>query len=211
MRPQRARTASVFNPSRKCPAPMGSVREGICARGNTGTPSMSTMWHPMLSRGMVFASSTASAKAAPVAISVEDVTTPRVCASKIARFTPEVYPKSSALMISRRTQAVYTATRFSRIGVGRVYSTKRAARCLPFSGSRAEVNSSETNRGRLAQLVRAPALQAGGRRFESCTAHQFFGSKDLRAKIERLHFRLQTSPGFRSSAVLARRSEIPNA
>ena len=25
--------------------------------------------------------------------------------------------------------------------------------------------------GRLAQLVRAPALQAGGRRFESCTAH----------------------------------------
>src|ERR1700756_4988513 len=27
-------------------------------------------------------------------------------------------------------------------------------------------------RGRLAQLVRAPALQAGGRRFESCTAHQ---------------------------------------
>ena len=26
--------------------------------------------------------------------------------------------------------------------------------------------------GRLAQLVRAPALQAGGRRFESCTAHQ---------------------------------------
>jgi hypothetical protein len=27
-------------------------------------------------------------------------------------------------------------------------------------------------RGRLAQLVRAPALQAGGRRFEPCTAHQ---------------------------------------
>ena len=27
--------------------------------------------------------------------------------------------------------------------------------------------------GRLAQLVRAPALHAGGRRFESCTAHHF--------------------------------------
>src|SRR6267378_3166267 len=27
--------------------------------------------------------------------------------------------------------------------------------------------------GRLAQLVRAPALQAGGRRFEPCTAHHF--------------------------------------
>jgi hypothetical protein len=30
--------------------------------------------------------------------------------------------------------------------------------------------------GRLAQLVRAPALQAGGRRFESCTAHHFGNS-----------------------------------
>src|SRR5271157_6228043 len=29
-------------------------------------------------------------------------------------------------------------------------------------------------RGRLAQLVRAPALQAGGRRFEPCTAHHPF-------------------------------------
>jgi hypothetical protein len=31
--------------------------------------------------------------------------------------------------------------------------------------------------GRLAQLVRAPALQAGGRRFEPCTAHQFSMSR----------------------------------
>jgi hypothetical protein len=31
--------------------------------------------------------------------------------------------------------------------------------------------SREGKEGRLAQLVRAPALQAGGRRFESCTAH----------------------------------------
>jgi hypothetical protein len=30
--------------------------------------------------------------------------------------------------------------------------------------------------GRLAQLVRAPALQAGGRRFESCTAHHQFNN-----------------------------------
>ena len=36
------------------------------------------------------------------------------------------------------------------------------------------VGSSPTKRatqGRLAQLVRAPALHAGGHRFESCTAH----------------------------------------
>ena len=32
------------------------------------------------------------------------------------------------------------------------------------------INSCE-QKGRLAQLVRAPALQAGGRRFEPCTAH----------------------------------------
>src|SRR5919204_1157523 len=32
--------------------------------------------------------------------------------------------------------------------------------------------------GRLAQLVRAPALQAGGRRFESFTAHHSPGSSD---------------------------------
>jgi hypothetical protein len=32
-------------------------------------------------------------------------------------------------------------------------------------------HSSPKPEGRLAQLVRAPALQAGGRRFESCTAH----------------------------------------
>src|SRR5712675_2441346 len=38
--------------------------------------------------------------------------------------------------------------------------------------------------GRLAQLVRAPALQAGGRRFEPCTAHHsrasFNAGRDIR-------------------------------
>ena len=34
-----------------------------------------------------------------------------------------------------------------------------------------ETHSNLAREGRLAQLVRAPALQAGGRRFESCTAH----------------------------------------
>src|ERR1700731_415536 len=36
--------------------------------------------------------------------------------------------------------------------------------------------------GRLAQLVRAPALQAGGRRFESCTAHHKHLIKALAAR-----------------------------
>jgi hypothetical protein len=33
------------------------------------------------------------------------------------------------------------------------------------------LNNGVVRDGRLAQLVRAPALQAGGRRFEPCTAH----------------------------------------
>ena len=44
--------------------------------------------------------------AGPFAINVEEVTTPRVWASTMARFTPDVYPKSSALTISRRTLPV---------------------------------------------------------------------------------------------------------
>src|SRR5579864_3364140 len=39
--------------------------------------------------------------------------------------------------------------------------------------------------GRLAQLVRAPALQAGGRRFESCTAHHFSAKNELRRRNSR--------------------------
>jgi hypothetical protein len=45
--------------------------------------------------------------------------------------------------------------------------------------------------GRLAQLVRAPALQAGGRRFESCTAHHLFNN--LQTIHERLRKRSSTS------------------
>src|SRR5208337_4135240 len=40
----------------------------------------------------------------------------------------------------------------------------------PAAGMKRAVIASAPS-GRLAQLVRAPALQAGGRRFESCTAH----------------------------------------
>ena len=46
---------------------------------------------------------TASSNARPFAINVAEVTTPRSCASTMAQFTPDVSPKSSALMIRRRT------------------------------------------------------------------------------------------------------------
>jgi hypothetical protein len=53
-----------------------------------------------------------------------------------------------------------------------VYSTYRVSRAAPRGGTPASSHSARV-RGRLAQLVRAPALQAGGRRFESCTAHHY--------------------------------------
>jgi 4-alpha-glucanotransferase len=45
--------------------------------------------------------------------------------------------------------------------------TRDSGTCVRDNGNRRVLARS----GRLAQLVRAPALQAGGRRFESCTAH----------------------------------------
>jgi hypothetical protein len=46
----------------------------------------------------------------------------------------------------------------------------------------------DRHRGRLAQLVRAPALQAGCRGFKSLTAHQIYAVTSLRR-----HFRSQRS------------------
>src|ERR1700737_2701514 len=45
--------------------------------------------------------------------------------------------------------------------------------------------------GRLAQLVRAPALQAGGRRFESCTAHHSTPNTALAWKLLRHRGRIR--------------------
>jgi hypothetical protein len=51
--------------------------------------------------------------------------------------------------------------------------------------------------GRLAQLVRAPALQAGGRRFESCTAHHSLVSRTYKRKLSGYIF------GYRFRSVFA--------
>ena len=56
----------------------------------------------------------------------------------------------------------------------RVYSKQRRTR-RPSSG--------QATTGRLAQLVRAPRLHRGGRRFESCTAHQFSLAQSSRAAV----------------------------
>jgi len=52
------------------------------------------------------AAATASSNAAPLAIKVAADTTPAEWVSTMARFTPAVRPKSSALTINFRTQKV---------------------------------------------------------------------------------------------------------
>src|SRR5579859_5755261 len=57
----------------------------------------------------------------------------------------------------------------------------------------AALQSRGSYEGRLAQLVRAPALQAGGRRFESCTAHHLTfctPSGLVTGKVQSFHSRL---------------------
>src|SRR5580704_12168556 len=51
--------------------------------------------------------------------------------------------------------------------------TANGSREAPLIFRKAPTAREVRSEGRLAQLVRAPALQAGGRRFESCTAHHF--------------------------------------
>src|SRR5882672_5672148 len=76
---------------------------------------------------------------------------------------------SRAVLVPRR--------KFDRAG-GVQYSQ------LGFSSLRVRSKSGPHESGRLAQLVRAPALQAGGRRFEPCTAHQTNTSMSLLAVDE---------------------------
>ena len=78
-----------------------SVSEGRFAV--SGTPSISTTWHPVLRLGCALARSIAASVAFALAMSVAEVTMPDRLPSMIARFTPEVRPKSSAFTMRRRT------------------------------------------------------------------------------------------------------------
>ena len=51
--------------------------------------------------------------------------------------------------------------------------------CAFHAQQKARIENKPKKCGRLAQLVRAPALQAGGRRFEPCTAHQIPNKNDV--------------------------------
>ena len=85
--------------------------------------------------------------------------------------------------------------RVDLIFAARLYSIRPGRRCPTPEFDRDFVQSSTCPKGdqvrrggksgRLAQLVRAPALQAGGRRFEPCTAHHF-GAPERHLSSERL-------------------------
>ena len=74
--------------------------------GDTGDPSTNTTWQPTESFGVERASVAASSKLTPLAINVADETMPLRWVSIMARFTPAVKPKSSALTMSFLTQKV---------------------------------------------------------------------------------------------------------
>ena len=79
----------------------------ISDAGRTGSPSTRTTWQPTPSVGVERAISMASSVAAALAISVVLVSTPARCSSRMARLTPAVSPKSSALRMRRPTGQVY--------------------------------------------------------------------------------------------------------
>ena len=102
MRPVKSRDRKELRLEGKRPV-FSSTRVGISRAGSTGSPSTSTMWHPTPNEGFPCAIWMASAVAAARAIRVALVSTPDACNSTIARFTPQVRPKSSAFTIKRLT------------------------------------------------------------------------------------------------------------
>ena len=80
---------------------VGAEEGGDGRRGETGMPSVRTMWQPTPRVGLAWATATASSKAEPVAMRVAEVRTRAWWSSAMARLTPGVRPKSSALMMRR--------------------------------------------------------------------------------------------------------------
>ena len=100
MRPRKSAFRKSTRDGRK-DLPSGPIRLGIDSGGEIGVPSVRTMWQPTPSSRWARAVAIASSKAVPPAISVAEVSTPDALSSPIARLTPGVRPKSSALRISR--------------------------------------------------------------------------------------------------------------
>ncbi len=78
----------------------GPSRVGMVAGSEVGAPSVRTMWQPMPRLGLRRTMVMASAKAGPEAMRVAEVRTPAWWSSSMARLTPGVRPKSSALTMS---------------------------------------------------------------------------------------------------------------
>src|ERR1035441_10562112 len=104
MRPRRSASRKPRRDGRK-DFPSGPSRLEMDSRGETGVPSVRTMWQPTPRDGCARATATASLKAGPVAISVAEVRTPAEASSAMARLMPAVRPKSSALRMRRAVMA----------------------------------------------------------------------------------------------------------
>ena len=153
-----------------------SRREGISLAGRTGAPSTRTTWHPVPNVGRFDVEWAAAAACCAVAIKVDEVSTPAACSSRTAWFTPSVNPRSSAFTIRRFTQASVPTGNWGDIA-SRESQREDLIEYPCCCALKVPGRDVERSPGRLAQLVRAPALQAGCRGFESLTAHQFFSSR----------------------------------
>ena len=121
--------------------PSAPIRLGMEPGGETGAPSVSTMWQPTPSAGCVRATSTASSKAAPLAISVVDVITPAECNSPMARLMPWVRPKSSALRM-RRAGMIYARLFGIEVVAYRNFFRLQPASCAALRAAATEVSIS---------------------------------------------------------------------
>jgi len=104
IRPSKSACTKSTSDRRKL-IPSAPIRLRIEPGGETGAPSVSTMWQPTPSVGWAQASWTASSKAGPAAISVAEGSTQAECSSAMARLMPRVRPKSSALRMRRAGMA----------------------------------------------------------------------------------------------------------
>jgi hypothetical protein len=118
--------------------------------------------------------------------------------------------KFSVIASSRHARA--RSATFDPLFPARVYSLRRAVRAIPLKSSfgRRACPVARSHEGRLAQLVRAPALQAGGRRFESCTAHHnLLKNIGLEEKLSSLRIAIFTCSQWRSHSPTRRHIRSP--
>ena len=163
------------------------MRDGSCSGATSGSPSISTTWQPTLSFGTVFGQLHRLGECRTIGhqrgrghdsadVGLDDGPVYAGGESEIIRIDDQP-PHPASLAGAKHVERLHVETAASGCPSS---EARLGARSLPafssrrvYSKSAMPCGSLRRAPGRLAQLVRAPALQAGGRRFESCTAHHF--------------------------------------